>query len=83
MKSIRLMERELEFIKKNIEISQKLIEEHKIGKLSILDETQISLLSNQISHMEGYKETLEQRIKYDENKKDIKRAVGGEDEIFN
>lgn len=74
MKSIRLMERELEFIKKNIEISQKLIEEHKIGKLSILDETQISLLSNQISHMEGYKETLEQRIKYDENK------IGGKNE---
>lgn len=74
MKSIQLMERELEFIKKNIEISQKLIEEHKIGKLSILDETQISLLSNQISHMEGYKETLEQRIKYDENK------IGGKNE---
>lgn len=74
MKSIRLMERELEFIKKNIEISQKLIEEHKIGKLSVLDEAQISLLSNQISHMEGYKEALEQRIKYDENKeKEIKK----------
>lgn len=74
MKSIRLMERELEFIKKNIELSQKLIKEHKIGKLSVLDEAQISLLSNQISHMEGYKEALEQRIKYDENK------IGGKNE---
>lgn len=74
MKSIRLMERELEFIKKNIELSQKLIEEHKNGKLSVLDEIQISLLSNQISHMEDYKEVLEQRIKYDKNK------IGGKNE---
>lgn len=74
MEKIKLLERELEFIKKNVELSQKLIEEHKSGKLSILDKTQINLLSNQINHMEGYRDVLEQRIEYDKIK------VGGRNE---
>lgn len=74
MKNIKLLERELEFITKNVELSQKLIEEHKSGKLSILDKTQINLLSNQINHMEGYRDVLEQRIEYDKSK------VGGKNE---
>ena len=74
MEKIKLLERELEFIKKNVELSQKLIEEHKSGKLSILDKTQINLLSNQINHMEGYRDVLEQRIEYDKSK------VGGKNE---
>ncbi|MGL5777215.1 crAss001_48 related protein [Cetobacterium sp.] len=74
MKNIKLLERELEFITKNVKLSQKLIEEHESGRLSILDKTQINLLSNQIDYMKGYIDVLEQRIEYDKSK------VGGKNE---
>lgn len=74
MKNIKLLERELEFIKKNVKLSQKLIEEHESGRLSILDKTQINLLSNQIDYMKGYIDVLGQRIEYDKSK------VGGKNE---
>lgn len=68
MKNIKLLERELEFITKNVKLSQKLIEEHESGRLSILDKTQINLLSNQMGYMKGYIDVLEQRIEYDKSK---------------
>ncbi len=74
MKNIKLLERELEFIKKNVKLSQKFIEEHESGRLSILDKTQINLLSNQIDYMKGYIDVLGQRIEYDKSK------VGGKNE---
>ncbi|MGL4863256.1 MAG: crAss001_48 related protein [Cetobacterium sp.] len=74
MKNIKLLERELEFIKKNVKLSQKLIEEHESGRLSILDKTQINLISNQIDYMKGYIDVLGQRIEYDKSK------VGGKNE---